>query len=64
MRKQTQEDLNKIYHQEDMLKGNINRMCVTDNITELYRMAHFAYRRITAILEINEDRLTEEEDED
>lgn len=61
MRKQTREDLQKIQIEEDMLKGNINRMCITDDLNELESMAEYAKKRIDKILQINYGRLTEED---
>ena len=61
MRKQTREDLQKIQIEEDMLKGNINRMCVTDDLDELESMAEYAIDRIKKIWRINYERLTENE---
>ena len=61
MRKQTQDDLNKINKQEDLLKGNIVRMCVTKDIAELDTMALHAIERIKIIQKINYARLTEAE---
>lgn len=31
-------DMQKVYNEVDMLKGNINRMCVTDEKEELFKM--------------------------
>lgn len=53
----TKEELNKIYEAEDMLKGNINRMCVTDDLIEFARMYYFAKKRIDTIFEINFERI-------
>lgn len=52
--------LNKIHLAEDMLKGNINRMCVTDSIEELHAMRYWAEKRLTEIYEINHQRILEE----
>lgn len=38
-----------IRHEEDMLKGNINRMCVTDDVKELNDMYKSALNRIMNI---------------
>lgn len=43
----------------DMLKGNINRMCVTDDFDELWDMTSFAIRRILNLYEINKKRVDE-----
>ncbi len=48
-----------IINEADMLKGNINRMCVTDNIEELKRMYEVAKKRIDEIYLHNEKRLIE-----
>lgn len=61
MRKQTREDLRIIYNEENSLQGNINRMCVTDNMDELVKMKDFAIYRIERIFNINYNRLTESE---
>ena len=60
MRKQTQQDLKNIYDCEDMLKGCICRMCVTDSMAELNERTLSAIRWIEKIREINYDRLTED----
>lgn len=36
----------KLSTEVDMLKGNIARICVTDDFNELERMVYFAMRRI------------------
>lgn len=62
MRKQTQDDLKKIDEQRDLLKGNINRMCVTKDMEELQEMYDYAKYRIDNIFHVNYDRLTEDND--
>ena len=64
MRQLTKEELKKINEQTDLLKGNINRMCVTDNLEELRTMDHWAKARIAQIVSINYCRLTDEEASD
>ena len=64
MRKQTQDDLKKIDEQRDLLRGNINRMCVTDSLEELRDMNRWAKARINQITSINYRRLTEQEGAD
>ena len=64
MRKQTQDDLKKIDEQIGLLKGNINRMCVTDSLEELRDMDRWAKARINQIVAINYCRLTEQESAD
>lgn len=39
----------KLSTEVDMLKGNIARICVTDDFNELERMVYFAMRRIHTI---------------
>lgn len=43
----------------DMLQGNINRMCVTDDYDELFDMAIWAIRRICTLHSLNRERLRE-----
>lgn len=45
----------------DMLKGNINRMCVTDDDAELESMQQWAKRRIDQIYLHNHQRLRKQE---
>lgn len=45
----------------DMLRGNINRMCVTDDDAELESMQQWAKRRIDRIYSYNHQRLRERE---
>ena len=56
----TKEELNKVYNIEDMLQGNINRMCVTHNMKELNDMRTWAEARIAEIFEMNYARINEE----
>lgn len=35
---------------KEMVNGNINRMCVTDNLDELFEMAKWSRERIDKIL--------------
>lgn len=63
MRSLTRDELQKIWNEEDMLKGNINRMCVTDDLEEFERMFEFAKKRILTIYTINLFRLRGEKDE-
>lgn len=53
IRSLTKDELQKIYIQEDLLKGNISRMCVTDSLKELFSMYDFALKRISTIYNIN-----------
>ena len=63
MRSLTRDELQKIWNEEDMLKGNINRMCVTDDMEEFERMFEFAQKRILTIYTINLFRLRGEKDD-
>lgn len=62
MRSLTKDELQKIWNEEDMLKGNINRMCVTDDMEEFERMFEFAKKRILTIYTINLFRLRDDID--
>ena len=44
----------------DMLKGNINRMFVTDNLTELCDMYAFAKERLELLFKENCKRIIEQ----
>lgn len=48
----------------DMLKGNINRMCVSDSIVELYDMTIWAQKRIENIYDYNKQRLMNKENKE
>jgi len=43
----------------DLIKGNINRMCVADNIEELVDMYQWTVTRATNLLKLNMSRLQE-----
>lgn len=47
-----------------MLNGNINRMCVTDDLTEIYDRAVYALRGITSIIDIATDRFSDQTKEE
>lgn len=59
----TDDELNKIRIQEDMLKGNLNRMCVSENSNELIEMYHFAILRIANIFDICLNKYIEESED-
>lgn len=61
MRKQTEKDLYIVRSEKDFLEGNINRMCVTDDLEELIHMKEYALNRIEHIYQVNYERLTEED---
>lgn len=46
-------EIDNIYGEVDMLKGNINRMCVTDDVEELNRMYLIANKRLSVIYTFN-----------
>ena len=46
----------------DMLRGNINRMMVSDNIKEIGTMFYFASNRLSKIFKENMDRVCEKEE--
>ena len=43
-----------------MLNGNINRMCVTDDLTEIYDRSAYALRVINSIIDIATDRFADQ----
>ena len=52
-----------MYHETDMLRGNINRMCVTDDKDELDSMYQWALFRLKRIRAFNEqERFTEKQE--
>lgn len=51
------EHLKRIEEIERILKGNINRMCVTDDPQELYSIQRYAKKSIDQIAETNIQRL-------
>lgn len=48
----------------DMLNGNINRMCVTDDLVELYNNAAYALKKINRIIDIATDRFSDHTQEE
>ena len=59
----TDNELNRIRNEKDMLNGNINRMCVVDDSDELLKMYHFANLRIKTIFETCLDKFIEADKE-
>lgn len=43
----------------DMLRGNINRICVSDDVEEISQMYHFALTRLEEIMKYNVRRVVE-----
>ena len=58
----TDNELNRIRTEKDMLEGNINRMCVSDDIDELIKMYQVAILRIDMICDICISRHTNVEE--
>lgn len=58
----TADELNRIRDEEDMLKGNINRMCVCDDIKELEDMYSWATKRLFRIYRINLDKFIDDKE--
>ena len=52
-------DRQKLDNEIDMLKGNINRMCVTDDADELWQMENYALIRLTNIAKMCDLRMKE-----
>ena len=55
----TNEDRQKLDIEIDMLRGNINRMCVTHDLKELNIMYYWANKRLFSIFDMNLERLKE-----
>lgn len=55
----TRPNKNKLDNELDMLQGNINRMCITDNIGELRSMYMWANLRINEVFRIRQDEIKE-----
>lgn len=51
--------MNKVEY--DMLQGNINRICVTDDLSELFKMAQYAHKRIDNLVKDTGKRILEKE---
>lgn len=43
----------------DMLKGNINRVCISKDVEEISQMYHFALMRLEEIMKYNVRRVVE-----
>lgn len=43
----------------DMLRGNINRICVSDNVEEISQMYHHALMRLEELMKYNVRRVVE-----
>lgn len=60
MRYLTEQERRCIENELDMLKGNINRMCVTDDIKDMHKQVDFAVRRIFKIENIAASRFADQ----
>lgn len=63
MRYLTDNELRLMNNERDMLNGNFNIMCITDDIEEFVKMQTVAISRISKILKICTERLIEESEE-
>ncbi len=43
----------------DMLRGNINRICVSDDVEEISQMYHYALTRLEELMKYNVRRVVE-----
>lgn len=43
----------------DMLRGNINRICVSDNVEEISQMYNYALMRLEELMKYNVRRVVE-----
>ena len=43
----------------DMINGNINRMCVTDDLVEIYDRAIYVLKEVNRIIDIATDRFSD-----
>ena len=43
----------------DMLRGNINRICVSDNVEEISQMYHYGLMRLEELMKYNVRRVVE-----
>lgn len=60
MRNLTEEERKEIEFIRDMLNGNINRMCVTDDIKDMHKQVEYARYAITMIMDTVEKRFTDQ----
>lgn len=57
----TDEQYRRISMEEDLLKGNINRMCVADDEKECAMMHYYAIKRINIIFKTAMERFENDE---
>lgn len=48
----------------DMINGNINRMCVTDDLVEIYDRARYVLKEVNSIIDIATDRFSDHTQEE
>ncbi len=58
----TREEHQKMLNLADMIQGEINRMCVTDEIAELDTMAFYAVENIKRLRDLRYRELTGQEE--
>lgn len=59
----TKNERTKVEDLRDMINGNINRMCVTDDLVEIYDRARFVLQEVTSIIDIATDRFSDQNKE-
>ena len=63
MRYLSKTDLEQIDSYLNLLQGNINRLCITDDESEYGQRCYFAMRNVSSILRITSKRFNEEGEE-
>ncbi len=53
-----------VEHLRDMLNGNINRMCVTDDLVELGNDATYALKTVNCLIDIAVNRFSDQTKEE
>lgn len=56
----TKNERKEVEYLRDMLNGNINRMCVTDDLVELYDRAIYVLKEVNSIIDIATDRFSDQ----
>ena len=60
----TKKERTEVENLRGMLNGNINRMCVTDDLVELYDRATYALKNINKIIDIATNRFSDQTKEE
>ena len=60
----TERERKEICNLADMIKGEINRMCVTDDLAELDNMAFYAMKNIERLQSIRYEKMQSERKEE